>query len=337
MQFQRKYRVTVNSGVYGIVNPPETYASVLTSWQARHGSSQQSTLDGTSAWEDYQLQQGRSGSVTQWVIEDLRCNMRIQAGTSESPNTTSIKIYNLNENSRNQLHRSQLASIKVEAGYVHGQYGVVFQGQVRKAHSKLDQVDWITEIEAADSEVAIQTCQVSTSIKSTYWSKTVFSLQDTVKSYIAPGNIQQAVSDAVARMESDKRIQGDPILPRGASCHGSGVAAVREVLAQKGLTASIDKGAWLVLHPTSGRNPAIILNSNTGLVGYPEVATATKKKGASQLKIKCLMNPLIDAGRLLVVDLPAFKNQTYRVESLEHAGDSWDGDWHTEVVATRIS
>jgi hypothetical protein len=326
LQFKRKYRITVSSAPVDVRNTYTNYADYVA---AQQSAKSQAAFYLTPPPD-------RVGTVQQWVIEDLRVNFKIEAGVSASPNKTLIKIYNLNETHRKQLHTSKLAHIKVEAGYEFGSFGTIFVGQVRQVFNRLDVTDWITEIEAADGEVAQQTCQIAFSSSKSPWSKAAVAVADAMLAHFPAGNLKEAVAEAVARDETDKRIQGDPLLSRGVNIHGSGLEGMRELLNHKGIALSVDKGALLALHPTSIRNPAVVLGSESGLIGFPELTTAITKKGASQLKVKCLINPMIDPGRGIIVDLPDYKNQTYRVESLSHEGDSWDGDWLTNILAKRI-
>jgi hypothetical protein len=117
----------------------------------------------------------------------------------------------------------------------------------------------------------------------------------------------------------------------GVTIHGRASDALDSLARTLGLGWSIQGGQ---LQFTRGREPvpgyAPVISPTTGLVGSPEHGAPDKKGGPPLLKLKCLLLHSIVPGASVVVK-SANVNGTFRVESVEHSGDSHGGDWYSSL------
>ena len=82
----------------------------------------------------------------------------------------------------------------------------------------------------------------------------------------------------------------------------------------------------------TGKNPVMVINKYTGMIGYPHPTTA----GAS---VRILLNPNLRAGQLVRIesDRIGFINGDYYIVSLQHEGELRGNDWFTTLECSRAS
>jgi uncharacterized protein involved in tellurium resistance len=278
----------------------------------------------------YKLTITDSTSGRQFVIDSLRINFSIKAGVHKSPNTSHVKIYNLNDDTRKSIHLALGSIMTLDAGYEGTSTATIFKGDIKKAYSTYKDVDWETCLEAGDGENLIQNHRTNISVApNTSWSQAVKMVA--TKSGIPVGNLVTAMSTIIAP-------GGDPILNRGYTDNSITIDALNKLLEVKGWSASIQNGTWLFLGPTStAPGVMIVLDSTSGLIGFPENSTKLFKGGPTTLKVTCLLNNLIHPGTAIQINDPQYQGQTYRVDSLEHEGDNIEGSWLTKMLCRKVS
>src|SRR6478609_7446560 len=92
-------------------------------------------------------------------ITDLDCSFKIEKTLKPAPNNCEVTIYNLTEDHRAQLEQvtpkgkepTRGIPCEIVAGYKVG-VSQVWLGDLRTAHSKYDDVDWVTKLSSGDGE-----------------------------------------------------------------------------------------------------------------------------------------------------------------------------------------
>jgi hypothetical protein len=123
----------------------------------------------------------------------------------------------------------------------------------------------------------------------------------------------------------------------GYVAHGRASTELERLLSARGLEWSIQDGRLQVLPKRGTTAQVVSLSPDTGLVGSPEYGTPDKKGAASVLKVKALLQPQIKPGGKIRIDSANIHGVFFRVEEVEHRGDTAGGDWYSDAGATAVS
>lgn len=217
----------------------------------------------------YKLQVGKAGG--QGVeITDLHITFDIQKTAKKTPNTSTVKVWNLTEKTRKELEQPDTkcilyAGYKDDAGPL-----LIFSGGVTHAWSKIDGPDIITEFELGDGTQEMRDTTISVGYAGKVKSKTV--LNDVSKKMGLPLTLP---SNAPERE-----------WVHGLSYHGSATGLLDKVTKGTGLEWSVQNGSLQVIeHGMVTTRQGIELAVDSGLIYSPErirkSKTATKAKDAN--------------------------------------------------------
>lgn len=270
-------------------------------------------------------------------VSSLRIEFKIIKTFGRTPNTALVKIYNLTPDHENQI-KGEFDEILVNAGYQNASL-LIFRGNIRHVFRYRDGNDHITEIDAADGDKDFR--------------KTI------VNFTLARGSsAAQLLDQVVGKFSTTKKghtVVKDRRRLRGVVVSGMARDVLDQLAAESDAHWSIQDGVLQIV-PVDSTLPteAIVLRSDTGLLGAPEIdnigITAT-----------CLLNPRIRVGGKVWLDNNGFKAKiareletkpgakpvktkkhrgeiarldpdgVYKVYRLEHQGDTHANDWTTEV------
>ena len=256
-------------------------------------------------------------------IVDLRMSFSIEKDDKPQPNRCEVSIYNLAPSSR-QLLASKGVRMILSAGYQGGSFGVIYAGDARYVnHLKENGVDWRTKIQAGDAERSFRFAFASQSFQpGTAVGQVVQRLVKVLG--VDPGNVND-----VAGQLNDQHADGFVV-------HAPAGAALTEALRPYGYGWSVQDGRMQILKEsdvTAGQ--AVLISQSTGLIGSPEFGTNEKAKGPATLKVKSMLNAAFRVGGSIEVRSRG-KNGFFRVKKLKHQGDTFGGDWFTELEAIPI-
>lgn len=256
------------------------------------------------------------------VIADLRVKFKVTKTLRKEPNNSEIEVYNLSPNSRGVL-KDKGVRVWLEAGYGTA-LGQLFVGDCRFCQHYRDKgngTDIITKFELGDGERAFAHGRVNASFKG-----------GTTKADILKKLAQQSgwdlgnIADFYASL-GQKQLQGHV-------AWGKANKAIDDLLRSAGLTYSVQDGKIQIL-PLTGYmpQPAILLDSDHGLIGSPEFGTAEKKGKARTLKVKSLLQADLKPGGRINLQAEVQKG-VFVIQKVEHVGDNYGGDWFSncEVV-----
>jgi hypothetical protein len=286
------------------------------------------------------LSAGGSGSALE-ISQPLRFRFEVRAADVETPNTATITVYNLKQETANSIIK-EYDSVTLNAGYVYGNQGIIFQGKIKQFRTGRERnVDSYLQIMAADGDESYNFGVVNQSFKAgSDYGDQLDALSKAMGTTIDP-NAQSFVSTG-------------GVLPRGKVLFGMARTYMHGIAKNTSSRWSIQNGK-LTLIPNTGYLPgqAVVINSASGMIGTPEQTDAG-------ITLRCYLNPLIQIGRAVQINNRDI-NQTivkeqggvggytaqyypatvtndgiYRVIVAEHVGDTRGNDWYSELTCLAI-
>lgn len=212
---------------------------------------------------------GNSAQGQGLVVEKLRIQFEITQSILRTPNTATIKIYNLSQEHA-ALIKGEFDEVLINAGYV-GASKLIFAGNIRHSFAYGEGTDRIMELDCADGDADFR--------------------NTVVNAVIAAGTTHsQAIDKLAAKFTSTK--MGHMVVAGGKRIRGkvmSGPARkfFDEIAATNDAHWSIQNGVLQIV-PVDSTLPtdAIVISIATGMLGAPEL----DDKG---IKVTCLLNPSI--------------------------------------------
>jgi len=277
----------------------------------------------------YKLLIGSKGQTQGLEISELRIKFDIEKTADKNPNTNKIQIWNLSEKTRRELEKPDTRCL-LYAGYAEDRGPLlIFSGDVTFAWSKVDGPDIITEFELGDGSKEIRDSTISVGYNRGVKSNQV--LTDVSKQMGLPLNLAANLPERMWQ--------------NGLSYFGSAKGLLDKVTKGTNLEWSIQNGNVQVIEKgmvTTRQGIEIAVDS--GMVGSPErersnkgETKSKKHKGKSDAKqqwdgwkVKTLLMPTLNPGDRVVLK-SKFAEGIFRIETLQHTGDNWEGDWQTEL------
>lgn len=270
------------------------------------------------------------------VNQSFRITFKITKTIGRTPNTCLLKLYNLSQDSEDRI-KGEFDEILVNAGY-DGHAALIFRGNIRHNVSYREGNDRIIEIDAADGDKDFNQTIVNT---------TLASGTDT-------GDLIAHVLGAFTSTVRGQIVVKNKTRIRGRVVSGMARDVLDDVARENTANWSIQDGK-LHMIPTDSTLPtqAIVLTSDTGLLGAPEVSD----KG---IIARCLLNPQIAVNGKIWLNNESVKlrvrqqklslpgahkptkkkapheiarlspDGTYKVFAIIHEGDTRGQKWETE-------
>jgi hypothetical protein len=257
-------------------------------------------------------------------VHELRVAFNVSKGISGSPNTFSIKLWNLNEGHRNALGR-ELDKVKLEVGYIPpeggGNVGIIAKGRIRDFQHDRDGPDIITTVSCGDGDLAFRKATISKTIpKGTPLPEVVEELHKEMK--------KQGIDKGEWKFPDDARTFKRPYSMCG------GCTREMDTLGRgNGFYWSI-QNETLEIIPSDGYLPgAILISPQTGMIGTPTITD-------NGIKVKALINPQARPNRQMRVESEVLKmnrkGSMYRISQIDFDGDNQEGDFtmslHGEAI-----
>lgn len=262
------------------------------------------------------------------TVKGFRMSFTIKKVASTDPNTCQLTIYNLSGDTRNKLNETG-SILTVLAGYDKGEGAeIIFVGNVNLVSTSRDYPDTQTIIEARDGEEALTFTRDSISFKEGV------SIKQILKSVIEKFKIG-------IKTNLDLLSFTDKHYNQGFCFTGQLRSLLDKLTKDAGLTWSIQNNELKLYGNTStDQSVAVLLNSQTGLLGSPKRIKLQKGKKTQKVdidgwKLKSLIQPKAEPGGIVVVSSEEIgSNKRFKIDSVEHNGDNWEGDFQTvmEVI-----
>lgn len=267
-------------------------------------------------------------------IRNLHISFDVGLRSRGEPNDAVIRIYNLSPTTRNLL-REDGAAVRLFAGYA-GKADKIFEGTIVTPVSNPDgPVDMVTEIISADGYRELDRSYFSRSYAAGTPIATI--LRDLVGTLGIP-----AVFDGLT---------GEKLL-RGRTIEGKIPRVLSRLGGEYDFRWKVDFGTvYLGPRGVPDRNhpTAVLLNSETGLIGTPTVKFE-RFRGETRRRVvaRSLMNANLRPGRLVKIESTRFvveadkrfrksadevtPNGVFLIDEARFQGDNFGGDFDVEVT-----
>jgi hypothetical protein len=273
-------------------------------------------------------------------IANLRIKFTVTKTVDSVPNSCVITIYNLNFSNESKIE-TELKDLIVKAGYV-GEERLIFTGNIKYVYKYRDTVDRILEIEGGDGDEDYKSAIVN-------------------HTFAAGTSDDQVISKAIESFKSTKKgyISIKPkTRRRGKSYSGNTRNLLNQLSDKHDANWSIQDGELVIVEDSEQLpDEAIVINSETGMIGAPEI----NDRGIS---VTCLLNPKLRVNGVIQLDNNSIKpnrRQTpklansrekqeavqqepvrespdglYKVVKLTHKGDTRGNEWFSEIECISI-
>jgi len=282
-------------------------------------------------------------------LDGLRFSFDIEKGSTKNVNKCTVKVYNTRPETRSLIETIGNVLI-LKAGYEEQDgASAIFVGNVTRSLTVKEGADWITELELQDGFYEFRDSKITVSYDE--GASAIDVLKDIASKFLLP--IRPLPSDL-----TDKQY------PSGFSFVGRVRDAMDKVCDYLSLEWSIqNRQIQIIKKGGTLKQKAIVLSSNSGMVGHPqrenktmsEKAAAKKgvtskqtgvrkftktdkdgdKKDVLQVfgyKVKSLLQPSLEPGGLVQVKSVGINGEFFRIETVKHSGDTHGNDWHTELT-----
>lgn len=271
----------------------------------------------------------------------------------EMPNNASIRVYNLASDTVKKITTSsEYQNVSLNAGYEGGNYGCIFQGQIKQYRvGKESATDSYLDILAADGDYSYISSFLNESVSAGQTpTQAISSISNTMG---LPVNYGSLSSD----------LQHFPSI-RGKVRFGMARAYMRNIAKTLDAGWSIQNGVIQVVDNKGClEGIAVDMNSNHGLIGIPEQTD-------EGIRVKCLINSKLRIGGQIQIDnklvnqtmqnvsnntskngpvqvpaqvpynsyrqlqplAPLSDDGVYRLFVVEHEGDTRGGPWYSNII-----
>lgn len=289
----------------------------------------------------------------------LRVKFSIDKDTTKQTNKSKVEIYNLSKETRDALEKPDI-KVEVYAGYEHTTVAKIFTGTTLQVHSKNERTDMVTTFDLSDGQIAVRDSEMSLSYQPGTAGNNI------IKAIAANMGLPVIFGEGA---EFGTFANGYSFVGKGAEalneiCYGSGCTwSIQNDVLEIILNDGILTHSGIVFAPDSGliNSPERVVKASykSDEQGQEEIQevqqeeepipkrrrrrrrttkrrTQRRKKRRKRIKkqagwkIKTLLSPTISPGDAVKVESEIISGW-FKVESIKHSGDSYGGDWVSEI------
>jgi hypothetical protein len=209
---------------------------------------------------------------------DFRMTFKVRHADSDTPGTAEIRIYNLSNNTANKYIK-EFDTVVLQAGYIHGHFGVIFQGTIKQfKKGRESAVDSYLDLYCADGDQAFNYSFLAESVPAGE------SVTDWQKRH-AEAMQKAQPNTKIGYLDSSQTVGGIRPSVRGSVYWGLAKDGAKEIKRTTGNQFSIQNGVIQAVNSkTYAPGDTPIINSGTGMIGIPEVTQ-------DGITVTCLLNP----------------------------------------------
>lgn len=271
------------------------------------------------------------------ILGDLKVDFKIVTHVQSKGSTAEIKIYNLSAETRNAIVSGKYKKLRLIAGYTGvlpdkneeepvipdymvgkaienppvksggPNYGEIFSGEIRYAfidkigskESTQASPESVLKIQAIDGHQAAMEATVNTTVAAGYDASAIHRL--TLRSF----NPYGVTAGATGTMPPTR-------FPRGRVLYQTASQVMDNVAAQCRATWQFVDGKLQMVPEESYLERIVVLNSQTGMIGAPELTT-------EGVNIKCLIDPTLRLHGLVHINQAALNSMRNAMESVNRA------------------
>lgn len=263
----------------------------------------------------YRLIFGKPGAQGK-TITGLDITFDVEKTTEAKPNTATVTVYNLSQESRAALEEPGTL-ITLEAGY-EGQMGIIFVGNDLIVQTVKQGVDFVTTIKSKDGGEQVAETSVELDVAEGE------EIEATVRKIVSKFDQITGRTSEFSQLPKKKS-------PRSYSLMKPAKEALTELLAPEEFQWSIQNGEFRVVHKDKASTETIfILGPRSGLIGSPEKTRFKllgEEKDTEGISFTCLLNPEVTPLRRVQLNAASIKGM-YKVTKVVYRGDYRGSDWY---------
>ncbi len=250
--------------------------------------------------------------------------------TSRLQNASKIEVFNLGKNSRDKIEERG-TQVELQVGYGN-ELRTLFKGQLRRAFSVHESVEWITTIYANEEWKAIQDSTINKAWSAGIPVATV--IADIIKTF-----------GAAASRPLFQDVGALPTMLGPRSFTGSSAAAMEELAETHGFTWGWVDGRFEVTGPEPNFSDKVVeISASTGMIGSPVVTDLG-------VEVTTLLNPALKVHRKIQIKsvgagvkvglietretVPTLREGVYIIGEIEAVGDTHGNDWLSKIKTFR--
>lgn len=284
-------------------------------------------------------------------VDGLRIAFKIEKNPKTTePNHCAIEIFNLNKDSRDAIstglnptfvgpQHPGLTTVTLSAGYASSVAGVGAMGAIHVGHTHSivharNKADWSTKILSMDGLLSNEIRLAQTLKGKQTLGAVVGSLVKQMKEKVSTLDTTQVQE----RLKSGDFQGAFDSFTKAVSFSGLGMAQLDRLLKPAGYELTEQDGKLILLGTKETlKGEAILLSSDTGLIGTIDPIVDDKRPQDFIVKARCLLNHEIEIGSGIVIDSEVFDHKgLFKVRKLEHHGDTHGSEWLTEFEAVEV-
>lgn len=272
-------------------------------------------------------------------LSQLRITFKVSQADIQTPNSARIRVWNLSPDTSKRIEK-EFTRVTLQAGYGDDDFGIIFDGTiVQLRRGRASATDTYLDITALDGDQAYNYAVISTSLAA--GSK--------------PADHLAAIQAAMAKYGVDAGQApdlGDQGLPRGKVMFGMARDFMSNLADTTLTTWSIQDGKINVVKQ-DGYLPgeAVVLNSQSGMIGIPE-------QTVDGINVRALLNPRLKySGRVQINEGDINKQEIatskdaitsnqflprlvddgfYRIVVVNHTGDTRGQEWYSDLTCIAL-
>lgn len=283
-------------------------------------------------------------------LSELQFKFQVNQSTRESPNSASIRVYNLSEDTAKRITGKspvEFTGVKLKAGY-QGQSSQIFSGTIKQFRKgRENALNSYLDILAAENDPEYNFGVCNTNAPAGFSvNQTIGRVADQIQLKFAAGQIPQGTGGT---------------LPRGKVLWGMARNIFRNEAQSQRCSWSIQDGS-ITMIPLDGYLPgeAVVITAATGMIGVPQQTD-------EGINVRTLLNPKLKIGARIKLDNASI-NTTQAQESskiefsqfrfdsrtgrqvvantsldgfyflyvIEHGGDTRGNEWFSDLICLAI-
>ena len=262
-------------------------------------------------------------------VSNLRIMFDIKKTNKPETNTADISIYNLNQDNRENVVKTEKVLI-LNAGYADATgLEKLFVGYVVNTNHAREGADIISKIQCEDGSKPLRETKINKPFTAGTGAKKI--IQDIIKELpISSQNVDLTGID-------DKKFVN------GFAASGIFSKIMDNLVGDLNLEWSIqDNELQIIERGKTNQRTALLLSPETGLIGSPEQLQNLNEDDEEEIKpgwrVKSLLFPKITIGNKIAIESRAIKKNTYfKVISVQHIGDTFGNDWNSIIDVEELN
>lgn len=251
----------------------------------------------------------------------VRFRMEWQAN-NWTPNIGYIEAYGLAADTR-KFCSNKGVPVALFAGYGDRPplVGIISVAQVNHKH---DGPDWITKFEGGDGGRSFASGHMSQSFAAGTPMAKLMEQLGRIKGKWGSGSLQTM-----------KEAAGNRALRGGYRIHGNPARDFQAMALDLDLEHTVYNEELIVAKRGATTQEVFVIGPESGLVGTPEFASPPHPGKPQQVKVRCLLNPLLRPFSRIILQ-SVFHRGHFRCMAITHSGDNYGREWYTDMVLQGI-